>query len=221
MRISIAIIALLVFGCKTEKKQEISNPEIELNVIQKIAKAHGFDNWKKVNEISFSFNVDRDTSHFERTWIWEPKTNKITAISMKDTLVYNRKSMDSIAQKTNGGFVNDRYWLLTPFNLMWDEKNYTHKHVANDTAPISKKTMQKLTIVYANEGGYTPGDAYDFYFEDDYIIKEWVFRKSNNSEPSLTTTWEDYIEIKGLKLPQMHKKEAGDFKLYFTNINVK
>ncbi len=221
MRISVVIIALLMFGCKSEKKNEISKPEIELSVIQKIASAHGFDNWKNVNEISFSFNVDRDTSHFERTWVWEPKINKVTAIGANDTLVYSRKAMDSTAQKTNGGFINDRYWLLTPFNLIWDEKNYTYKHVINDIAPIGKKAMQKLTIVYTNEGGYTPGDAYDFYFEDDYIIKEWTFRKSNSPEPSLTTTWEDYIEVGGLKLPRMHKKETNDFKLYFTNINVK
>ena len=48
--------------------------------------------------------------------------------------------------------------------------------------------MQKLTIVYGDEGGYTPGDAYDFYFGDDHIIKEWVFRKGNATEPSTMTT---------------------------------
>ena len=43
--------------------------------------------------------------------------------------------------------------------------------------PLVGENMQKLTIVYANEGGYTPGDAYDFYFGDDFVIREWVFRK--------------------------------------------
>ena len=80
--------------------------------------------------------------------------------------------------------------------------------------------MQKLTIVYANEGGYTPGDAYDFYFEDDFIVREWIYRKSNQEEPSLTTTWEDYVEIGGLKLPQDHKKAEPGFSLNFTNIAV-
>ncbi len=80
--------------------------------------------------------------------------------------------------------------------------------------------MQKLTIVYGNEGGYTPGDAYDLYFADDYMLKEWIFRKGNQKEPSMATTWEDYAEINGLKLAQTHKNNEG-FKLYFTNLEVK
>ena len=80
--------------------------------------------------------------------------------------------------------------------------------------------MQKLTIVYGNAGGYTPGDAYDFYFEDDYIIQEWIFRKGNSPTPSLTTTFEDYKEFKGLKIATSHKRQGPNFNLYFTNIDV-
>ena len=81
--------------------------------------------------------------------------------------------------------------------------------------------MQKLTIVYTGEGGYTPGDAYDFYFGDDYLIKEWVFRKGNQAEASLATTWEEYSDFNGLVMSKTHKKAEGNFKLYFTNIQVK
>ncbi|MGP1992648.1 hypothetical protein D9V96_012250 [Zobellia laminariae] len=81
--------------------------------------------------------------------------------------------------------------------------------------------MQKLTVVYKQDGGYTPGDAYDFYFGDDYLIKEWVFRKGNQAEPSMSTTWEDYTDVGGLKVAKMHQNEDGSFKLYFTNLEVK
>ena len=128
--------------------------------------------------------------------------------------------MDSVAYKTNAGFINDRYWLLAPFNLLWDRDNFTFDHQKQELAPISKKPMQKLTIVYGNEGGYTPGDAYDFYFGDDYVIQEWVFRKGNQSEPSMTTTWENYTDIKGLKLGRDHKKMDGNFNLYLDNIRI-
>jgi len=81
--------------------------------------------------------------------------------------------------------------------------------------------MQKITIVYGSEGGATPGDAYDFYFEDDFILKEWIFRKGNQTEPSMITTWEDYAGIEGLKIAKAHKKEGENFNLYFTGIEVK
>lgn len=215
-----ALGVLILSSCKTEKKSEVNTPEKELTILEKVAFAHGYENWKNVREIKFTFNVDRDTTHFERTWIWRPKSNDIVAMGATDTLSYNRKNMDSIALKTNGGFINDRYWLLAPFNLMWDKTNISFEHTAKTKAPISQGDMQKLTIVYGSEGGYTPGDAYDFYFGDDYLLKEWVFRKGNQAEASLTTTWEDYMDIRGLKLGAMHKNAEGNFKLYLSNIEV-
>lgn len=216
-----AILSFFIFlSCKTEPKKTISEEKPEQTVLEKIAFAHGFENWKSVKEFTFTFNVDRDSSHFERTWIWKPKSNHITSISENDTLTYSRKSMDSIAAKRNGGFINDRYWVLAPFNLIWDAKNFTYEHIEEEKSPISGEPMQKLTIVYSNEGGYTPGDAYDFYFKDDFILREWVFRKTNQVEPSMTTTWENYVDMGGLKLAQDHKKPEGGFNLNFTDLAV-
>ena len=218
------LLAFLFFtACKTEpKKTETAaeTTETEKTVPERIAEAHGFEHWKDVERITFTFNVDRDSMHFERSWDWEPKTNMVTAISGADTLRYDRNAMDSIALKTNGGFINDRYWLMAPFNLMWDANNYTFEHTAEATAPISQEPMQKLTIVYANEGGYTPGDAYDFYFKDDYVIREWAYRKSNQEEPNLVSTWEDYVDMEGLQLAQQHNRPEGGTSLYFTGLSV-
>lgn len=193
----------------------------EEGILEKVANAHGLQNWKNVSEITFAFNVDRDTTHFERTWIWKPKTNDITSITDEETVKYNWADMDSTAYKTNADFINDKFWLLAPYQLVWNRDNITHEHLLLAEAPISKEPMQKLTIVYGSEGGYTPGDAYEFYFGDDYIIKEWVFRKSNQAEPSMTTTFEEYKEIGGLKIATMHKMAEGSFKLYFTELAVK
>ncbi|MGW9685557.1 hypothetical protein [Flagellimonas sp. 2504JD1-5] len=216
----IFVFIVVLWSCKNQPKTVEKEGVPEQTIPEKIAHAHGFKNWKSVQEFTFTFNVDRDTTHFERTWVWKPKTNEITAISENDTLTYNRKSMDSIATKVNAGFINDRYWILAPFNLVWDANNYTFEHTVGVSSPISQKPMQKLTIVYGNQGGYTPGDAYDFYFGDDFIIREWVFRKANQPEPSTVTTWEDYVEMGGLQLAQDHKKAEGSFSLNFTNLKV-
>ncbi|MEM9001518.1 MAG: hypothetical protein AAGB24_14745 [Bacteroidota bacterium] len=214
---------MLLIGCKP-KNEENANASESIKaqtILEKVANAHGFDHWKKVKSIKFTFNVNRDSSHFERTWIWKPEQNHITAVSQDgDTLRYSRNQMDSVAFKANAGFINDRYWLLAPFNLIWDANNFTYEHVAGQQAPISKSLMQKLTIVYGSEGGYTPGDAYDFYFEDDFLIQEWVFRKSNQSEPSTITTWEDYNDYSGLKLASMHHKDDDSFTLSLSGIEV-
>lgn len=212
-----AILAILTTGFIIPNSHSLQEPSI----LEKVAIANGFENWATVEELKFTFNVDRDTTHFERTWIWKPKSNDITAISAEGTIEYNWANMDSVANKTNSGFINDKYWLLAPYQLVWDADNITHEHTSEAESPISKKSMQKLTIVYGSEGGYTPGDAYDFYFGDDMIVQEWVFRKGNAPTPSMTTTFEDYENFNGIKLAKMHKMAEGNFKLYFTDIEVK
>jgi len=218
---TIAIFGLLsLTACKGEKKGETIAPEKELTLLEKIANANGYGNWKNVEELKFTFNVDRDTSHFERSWIWKPKTNAVTSLSAENIVTYNRNDMDSTSYKTNGNFINDKYWLIAPINILWDKGSSTTEHSTGVEAPMSKTPMQKLTVVYNQEDGYTPGDAYDFYFGDDFIVKEWVFRKGNQEEPSMTTTWEDYTDVGGLQIAKMHKNEDGSFKLYFTDVSV-
>lgn len=211
----ILITSSFIIPGKIEKEKEQED-----TILEKVANANGLQNWKNVEEIKFTFNVDRDTTHFERTWTWKPKTNDITATTAEGTINYNWSNMDSVANKTNAGFINDKYWLLAPYQIAWDADNVKHTYIKKAEAPMSKKPMQKLTIVYGGEGGYTPGDAYDFYFGDDLMIKEWVFRRSNQAEPSMITSFEDYKIIKGLNIATMHKMGEGNFKLYFTNVEV-
>ncbi len=217
----LALILVFFTACKEQKKTGDNEPAKEMTVLEKVAYAHGYENWKNVETLKFTFNVDRDTSHFERKWTWHPKTNDVVGISAGDTVTYNRKALDSMATKVDPAFINDKFWLLAPFNLIWDQESFTYQHDTIAQAPIAKKSMQKLTIVYGADGGYTPGDAYDFYFGDDYKLKEWVFRKSNQPNPSMITTWEDYKVLDGLVIAEMHKKADEDFKLYLSDITVK
>jgi hypothetical protein len=203
---------------ETQSQENIS--EEKLTTAETIAYKNGFKNWDKVSEINFTFNVDRGENHFERSWSWKPKTHDVLMSMGEDTVSYNRLKMDSIIKKTDASFINDKFWFLAPFNLIWDEGTvFSEKQ--DVPAPISNKILNKLTVVYGSDGGYTPGDAYDFYFGKDFLIKEWAYRRANDSKPTMTNTWEDYEEFNGLQIAKMHKDSLGDFKLYFTNISVK
>jgi len=215
--IYIAFIGLLFISCK--QKSETKQPEKEISIAEKIANAHGFENWKQVSEIQFTFNVDEDSSHFERSWIWKPKANEVIALSKKDTINYNRSVIDSTLTKTDSGFINDKYWLLVPFQLVWDE-SITISEGIKEEAPISKTQLNRITITYPNEGGYTPGDAYDIYYDDDFLIKQWIFRKANQKEPSVITTFENYQDFNGIKIALDHKKAKGNWNLNFTNVKI-
>lgn len=207
---------LLMTSCKKEtSKVQIEQPAIELTTAQKIANAHGFENWKNVSKIEFTFNTSRGA----RSWSWEPKTQNIRLVNKGDTIAFNRSKIDSTSIDADRAFINDKFWFLAPFQLVWD-KGTSISDLIKEIAPISKIEMNKITLTYSNVGGYTPGDAYDFYFGEDFIIKEWIFRKGNSEEPSLITTWEDYEDFNGLKLAKMHKNDKDDWSLYFTGIKV-
>jgi len=215
--IYLALIILTISACKNEVK---SNNEVKaLSVAEKIAQAHGFKNWNSINKIAFTFNVDKDSTHFERHWIWKPKTNDITSIINKDTLNYNRKNLDSISLKVDRGFINDKFWLLIPFQLVWDSGTTISEPIKTE-APISNTVLNKITLTYSEDGGYTPGDAYDIFYDDHFLIKEWVFRKANQKEPSMITTFENYKNVNGLKLALDHKKPGTNWNLNFTNISI-
>ncbi|SDR95149.1 hypothetical protein SAMN04515667_1065 [Formosa sp. Hel1_31_208] len=223
--ITLICILTLCAACRTESKDQESTSEIiseekkELTIAEKIAQAHGFDNWKNVNDIQFTFNVDRGDSHFERSWEWYPKTDDVTLTLDNDIIKYNRTVVDSAFVQTDKSFINDKFWFLAPFQLVWDDGT-TISEAIKEVAPMSKIELNKITITYGNEGGYTPGDAYDFYFNDDYIIQEWVYRKGNSESPSMTTTFENYEDFNGLKIAKEHKMTEGNFNLYFSNISV-
>ncbi len=234
--ITIITLSNFFYSCKNETRKdniyeeevEVRDPELVQNTTKEkmrttaeaIAYANGLQHWNKVKELKFTMNVDRDTTHFERSWIWRPKENVVTLNFAQDTITFNRTKIDSTNQKADQGFINDKYWLLAPFNLVWDAASFSEEHKVKEIAPISGKEMQKLTIVYNNEGGYTPGDAYDFYFEGDFIIKEWVFREKNTEKQSLITSWEDYQNYNGIKIAKTRKRNEGNWALSFTNIEV-
>lgn len=213
----LGLLTLLWVSCKNDSTAGMTDAQI---VAHKIAEAHGIDNWKMVNSLKFTFMVDRTINHTERTWIWEPKNNTVTLMTAEDTVHYNRKSMDSLAITADQGFINDAYWLLAPYHLVWD-KATTLSIQDSVLAPLSQELTNKITIVYDGDaGGYTPGDAYDFFYDKDYKIKEWIYRKSNQPNPGLITTWENYEIYNGLHISHTHKTGDGGLNIHFKDIEV-
>lgn len=223
MKNLLILSVLIIFSsCKQKNEKEISEDiiiEKELTTAEKIANAHGYQNWKKVNTFEFTFGGKIEEPNSGRAWVWNPNTNDIKLVRNGETTQYNRNSMDSVALKADRGFINDKFWALIPFQLIWDEGT-TISNPEKAKSPVKQENLNKIIITYANEGGYTPGDAYDIYYDDTYIIREWSYRKGNAPEPSLSNTFENYSDYNGIKVAQHHKKSEGDWNLLVRNIKV-
>jgi len=187
-----------------------------LDAANAIAKAGGLEVFSEVQSIAFTFNVQLPEKVLTRSWVWEPKHGQVTAVHENKT--YDHKSPAEADKKTDAQFINDQYWLLFPFHLVWDTDTKLTLAEEKIPAPISGTPFQRLTIQYGS-GGYTPGDAYDLFFDDDYIVREWIFRKGGSETPTRVTTWEDYKTFSGLNIAQDHRG-PDNFRLWFTDVKV-
>jgi len=200
-------------GTSTEPKGE------KLAITERIAYANGLKEFEAIQKLEFTFNVRRNDSLItSRSWVWEPQADSISYSEGNTQLKYHQirdaKTHPEIDQK----FINDQYWLLFPFHLVWDEMEYQHAPEA--TAPISGKKLQQLTITYPPDAGYTPGDVYELFFDANFLIQEWVYIPGGNAEKAFPATWEDYSELNGMNIATMHRNEEKGFELFFTDISV-
>jgi len=213
------ICCFLLANCKSDKT-ETTTPKKDLSIAEKIAYAHGFEHWQNVTQIDFTFRVDRDTIIGNgRSWSWYPKKNRVKMTAGNRTFDYVRSKMDSTQIPADRAFINDKFWLLLPFQLVWDS-SASISDVKKGEAPISKTQMDMITLTYPNEGGYTPGDAYDIYFDSDYMVKEWTYRKANATGPTLSTTFENHTDFNGITIATDHKQDGKAWNLKLADITV-
>ncbi len=187
----------------------------------KIANKYGFKKFDKIDILTYTFNVKRDTFPVSyRSWIWDKKNNIVTLTSAKQNITYKRDTIQSAFVKgIDAKFINDQYWLIFPFHIVMDSgTTLTIAKVL--TTPITKVKALKLTIQYNKVDGYTPGDAYDVYVNKKNSIVEWAYRAKGAATVSLATTWLDNITNKGIKTATNFKNEAGNFSIYFTGLQV-
>lgn len=213
-------ISLFLGSCKNDSAPAAVDSETTKDPLTtEIALANGFSNFEKVEQLNFTFNVKvNDTVKSQRSWKWFPKEKKVELTQQGVTSSYiNDGELDEEEKTIDQKFINDTYWLLFPFQLVWSDYNFEQKR--NAVAPISGKQMKQVSISYTSNGGYTPGDTYHLFLdEENSLIREWTYESSQGR--TMSTTWEDYKTFNGITIAQMHKSKDESFQLYFTDIEV-
>ncbi len=187
-----------------------------------IAENYGINSWAQVNSINFTFNVKAKDKEAERKWRWEPKSG-IVKYSGKDTTIsYDRKKLDpknTFLTGIDSKFINDSYWLLFPFHLVWDS-NVDIKDQGLMEFPISHKKGKSIIVRYMNNVGYTPNDVFILFLDKNYMIKEWIYRPGGSSEKERIYTWEGNMKFDGITISTEHFGPDKKTKVWFTGIKV-
>lgn len=221
LRLLIGFLIILLASCKdnSSSPEASAGEQEELLITEKIAYANGLKEFEEVKELSYTFNVSRNDSLVtSRSWKWKPQVDSVTYIQGEDSVSYNNLKDAADYPEIDPKFINDQYWLLFPYHLVWDEMDYDHLQAAE--APISGREFQKMVISYPSDVGYTPGDVYEIYFDDDFVIHEWVYIPEGDTSKAAAFTWEDYRDLNGLRLATRHRNKDGSFELFFSNLSV-
>jgi hypothetical protein len=211
---NLTLFSFLLLGFFASCQQKDTLPD---TLPMLVAKAYGFENWDQVKSIGYTWNVQRDSATVvSRTWKWNIQDSTVSYSGADTSFTYSLVA-DSLP-KQDGAFINDKYWAMMPFQLAWD-KGYTYEVLENATSPIQGLPSTKLSILYGAEGGYTPGDAYDLYLNQEHQILEWTFRKGNAPE-GRTWTWEKSVAYGPIQLSLEHKDAAGKRFIWLTDVTV-
>ncbi len=201
----------------------------------RIANAYGFAGWEQVSRIEFTFNVKVPGREepVVRRWSWSPKAGEVTRHveggEVIELLLVPGTSnlrvgfdLNEAAIDAHKAFINDHYWLLFPFQLVWSNPTITEH--GERPLPMGDGVAQKVTVQYGDAGGYTPGDAYDLYLGPDDRIVQWVYRRGGvSAEEGRPATWEGNTAFGPLTIATEHRGPelpGGGFRLWFSDVRV-
>ncbi len=201
-------------------------PERGMTTRQHIAESYGLENFGEVEKIQYTFNVKLGEKQISRFWIWEPHINKVTFKGMdyQEAITYNRSEIvrteSNKLKKIDAWFINDNYWLLFPYHVAWDT-NAKVEDIGSKQLPMGDGNARCVVVTYPATGGYTPGDVYDLYLDDQYRLTQWVYRRAGSEKPTRISTWDDYRRVGPLTLSLNHQGEDQNFRVWFTNVGAK
>jgi hypothetical protein len=200
----------------------------EETIGEKIAQAYGIGGFGEIEEIRFTFNVKKEETEVSRSWVWMPKVDRVTFLGdgkTAEAVTYDRKDLSSPGSESlreiDSHFINDQYWLIFPFHLVWDKDITVTIDPEKGKFPISGRMGRMVSVVYPQVGGYTPGDRYDLFLDDNNMIAEWIYRRGGSEIPTVSAAWEDNRRIGPITLSLNHPGADGKFRVWFTGVELK
>jgi hypothetical protein len=181
-----------------------AGPDAEA-LAEKMVTAINIEAWEAIPVIGWSF---RDAHHF----VWDKKKhvaqvkwddceavidlNTVTGKASKGGNPLEGKAKEEAIQTAWAHFCNDSFWLNAPAKAF--DPGTTRKIVKDDEG------NNQLLIQYAS-GGVTPGDAYLWKLDENYLPVSYRMWVSIIPIGGLEATWGEWKEFDGAMLATSHK----------------
>jgi len=201
-------------------------------IAESMAKTYGLDSFGQIEGIRYTFNAERPGGGLSRTWEWNPKTDTVSYAG-KDKqgkpvkITYQRSQLgsqsDAVKNQIDPAFINDQYWLLLPFHVVWDG-GATVTDQGMHKLPLGNGSAERIVMKYPSQGGYAPGDTWELYVGADKRVEEMVYRRGGTAKPKLVmATWTGYKQAGPLLVSTEHRGTADGtpVRIFFSNVSVK
>ncbi|WP_405568187.1 hypothetical protein [Polaribacter sp. Asnod6-C07] len=220
-------------GIKLPTKHTLSLLGLEINMgnvkaynekanqlADKILKAIKHKAYKETNFLEWSFAGKRSFNWDKKNHIvdvsWDDFKVKLHPENLEKSTVFfkNEKQEDTdekVVKRAWDIFNNDSFWLVAPHKLYDNGVIRNIENIENETA---------LRITYTS-GGTTPGDAYVWVLDENYVPKSYKMYLKNRGKQGTLVTWDDWITTEsGTLLPTNHtflnggRLSMGEVKAY-------
>src|SRR5580693_6253168 len=202
-------------------------------IADEIAKAYGLDSWGQIEAIRYTWNAQFPGVNVSRSWVWEPKTNKVSyegkdkdGKPVKATYLRSELStqLDTVKNQVDPAFTNDNYWLLFPLHAYWDT-SATVTDQGMHKLPLGNGSAGLVAVKYPAEiGGYTPGDTWELYVGKDNRVEQFAYHRGGPKKPSVViATWAGYKKAGPLLISTEHRGTADGkaLHLFISDVAVK
>ena len=228
----LVVFRLLAFGMLLLMLPATSGAQQRPPVAEQVAKAYGVDAFGTIEGIRYTFDAELPGVKLSRSWEWSPKTDTVS-FTGKDKagnplkVTYRRSQLgsqsDVVKKQIDPAFINDQYWLLLPLHLVWDG-SATVTDDGMQKAPLGNGSAERLVMKYPSQGGYAPGDTWEFYIGGDKRIEEIVYRRGGTAKPAVVIAgWADHKKAGPLLVAADHRGTADGkpLRVSLSNVSVK
>ncbi len=197
-----------------------------------MAKTYGLDSFKQIEGIRYTFNAELPGVKLSRSWEWNPKTDTVSYQGKDKSgnpvkATYQRSQLgsqsDAVKKQIDPAFINDQYWLLLPFHVIWDG-SATVTDAGMHKLPLGEGTAEQVVMKYPSQGGYAPGDTWELYVGPDKRVEQMVYRRGGSGKPGLViATWEDHKQAGPLLVSTDHRGTADGkpLRVSISDVSVK
>ena len=202
-------------------------------IAEQMAKTFGLDSFGQIEGIRFTFTAELPGVKRSRTWEWNPKTDTVTYQGPDKSgkpvkVTYQRSQLgsqsDAVKNQIDPAFINDQYWLLLPFHVIWDG-SATVTDDGMHKLPIGTGAAGQLVMKYPpHGGGYAPGDTWELYVGTDKRVEQMVYRRGGTAKPGVViATWDGHKKAGPLLVSTDHRGTADGkpVRISLSDVSVK